>query len=135
MLITHLDCLNLAHWIHNTASEDGLGPICFAIVDVHGELIWLERMDRAPARSVATATAKAYTAARLEITTQSFKKQLEKDQLQSHDYMDDKLTAIPGGSPLMLANNNIIGAIGISGRHTESDQALADAAALYFNAL
>lgn len=135
MLITHLDCLNLAHWIHNTASEDGLGPICFAIVDIQGELIWFERMDRAPARSVATATAKAYTAARVEISTLSFKNQLEKDNLQSQDYMDNKLTAIPGGAPLMLANGHIVGAIGISGRHTESDQALADAAAQYFGSL
>lgn len=135
MLITHLDCLNLAHWLHNTASEDGLGPICFAIVDAQGDLIWFERMDRAPARAANIAIAKAYTSLRMGNSTQAFKQRLERESLSCSDFMDQRLTAIPGGSPLALADSRIVGAIGISGRHIESDQALADAAALYFSSL
>ena len=135
MLLTHLDCLNLAHWLHNTASKDGLGPICFSIVDAQGELLWFERMDRAPARAIRISMAKAYTAVRMNDSTMAFKQRLENEKLSCSDFMDERFTALPGGSPLISSNGSIAGAIGISGRHTDSDQQLADAAAAYFYTL
>lgn len=135
MLLTHLDCLNLAHWIHNTASEDGLGPMCFAIVDAQGELIWFERMDKAPASSARTAIAKAYTAIRTNDSTENFKLKLEQEELQLQDYMDKHLTSVPGGTPLIMANGILVGAIGISGRNNSRNQQLANAAAVYFSTL
>lgn len=135
MPLTHLDCLNLAHWLHNTASEDGLGPICFSIVDAQGELLWFERMDRAPARSITIAIAKAYTAVRMNDSTMAFKQRLENEKLSCSDFMDERFTALPGGSPLVSSDGSTAGAIGISGRHTDSDQQLADAAAAYFYTL
>lgn len=135
MLLTHLDCLNLAHWLHNTASKDGLGPICFSIVDAQGELLWFERMDRAPARAIRISMAKAYTAVRMNDSTMAFKQRLENEKLSCNDFMDERFTALPGGSPLISSNGSIAGAIGISGRHTDSDQQLADATAAYFYTL
>ena len=135
MLITHLDCLNLAHWLHNTAAEDGLGPISFAMVDNQGDLIWFERMDKAPARSAAIAIAKAYTSLRMGTSTAEFNERLVREKLSSRDFMDHKLTAMPGGSPLFVADGTVVGAIGISGRDVESDQVLADTAAFYFSSL
>lgn len=135
MLLTHLDCLNLAHWLHNTASKDGLGPICFSIVDAQGELLWFERMDRAPARAIRISMAKAYTAVRMNDSTMAFKQRLENEKLSCSDFMDERFTALPGGSPLISSNGSIAGAIGISGRHTDSDQQLADATAAYFYTL
>ncbi len=135
MLITHLDCLNLAHWLHNTATEDGLGPICFAMVDAQGDLIWFERMDNAPARAANIAIAKAYTSLRMGSSTIDFNERLEKEKLTTHDFVDQKFTAMPGGSPLFMADGTIVGAIGISGRDTGSDQTLADTVAFYFMSL
>ena len=135
MLLTHLDCLNLAHWLHNTASKDGLGPICFSIVDAQGELLWFERMDRAPARAIRISMAKAYTAVRMNDSTMAFKQRLENEKLSCSDFMDERFTALPGGAPLISSNGSIAGAIGISGRHTDSDQQLADATAAYFYTL
>lgn len=135
MLLTHLDCLNLAHWLHNTASKYGLGPICFSIVDAQGELLWFERMDRAPARAIRISMAKAYTAVRMNDSTMAFKQRLENEKLSCSDFMDERFTALPGGSPLISSNGSIAGAIGISGRHTDSDQQLADATAAYFYTL
>lgn len=135
MLLTHLDCLNLAHWLHNTASKDGLGPICFSIVDAQGELLWFERMDRAPARAIRISMAKAYTAVRMNDSTMAFKQRLENEKLSCSDFMDERFTALPGGSPLISSNGSIAGAIGISGRHTDSDQQLADATSAYFYTL
>lgn len=135
MPITHLDCLNLAHWLHNTASEDNLGPICFALVDAQGDLIWFERMDKAPAHTTNTAIAKAYTALRMNSTTLEFKQRLERDGLQSRDFMDQQLTALPGGAPLTLKNQQLAGALGVSSHYPDHDQLLADTAAMYFNSL
>ena len=135
MPLTHLDCLNLAHWLHNAASEDGLGPVCFAIVDAQGDLIWFERMDQAPARAANTAIAKAYTSIRMGCSTIEFHERLQREQLHSHDFMDSKFTAIPGGSPLFVPDGTIVGAIGISGRQIENDQTLADAVAMYYSSL
>lgn len=135
MLITHLDCLGLAHWLHNTAAEDNLGPLAFAITDTHGDLIWFERMDQALALYATTAIAKAYTSTRVGTTTLAFKQELEKNGLKDQDYIDQNLTAIPGGSPLYSANGAMVGAIGISSRHLENDQALADASAYYFSSI
>lgn len=135
MSITHLDCLNLAHWLHNKASEDGLGPICFAIVDAQGDLIWFERMDNAPAHTAHTAIAKAYTSLRMNQSTSAFKQHLEREGLTLNAFMDTQLTSIPGGSPLLLADQVVVGALGISGHRHESDQLLAEAAATYLNSL
>lgn len=135
MLITHLDCLNLAHWLHNTATEDGLGPICFALVDAQGDLIWFERMDNAPARAANIAIAKAYTSLRMGSSTIDFHERLEKEKLTTHDFVDQNFTAMPGGSPLFTADGTVVGAIGISGRDTTSDQTLADTVAFYFMSL
>ncbi len=135
MFLTHLDCLNLAHWLHNTVSEDGLGPVCFAMVDSSGELIWFERMDLAPAHTISLSIAKAYTAARLGLATTDFHSQLQQTQLQTHDYLDQQLTSVPGGTPLYNNDNRLIGAIGVSGSNSQNDQVLADAAAMYFQAL
>lgn len=132
MFLTHLDCLNLAHWLHNTVSEDSLSPVCFAIVDSSGDLIWFERMDQAPVQSISLAMAKAYSAARLGLATIEFHSQLQKERLQTHDYMDSQLTSVPGGTPFFTQDNRLIGAIGVSGCNIHDDQALADAVAMYF---
>lgn len=135
MLLTHLDCLNLAHWLHNAATEDGLGPISFAIVDGQGNLIWFERMDNAPARTADIAIAKAYTALRMGISTADFHQRLERENLSCNDFMDHKFTAMPGGSPLFMTNGAVVGAVGISGRDIKSDQSLADSLSSYFSSL
>lgn len=135
MPITHLDCLNLAHWLHNAATEDGRGPICFAMVDAQGDLMWFERMDNAPARAANIAIAKAYTALRMRSSTIEFHERINREKLSVQDFMDPQFTAIPGGSPLFIANGTIVGAIGISGRDIQSDQNLADAVAFYYSSL
>lgn len=135
MSLTHLDCLNLAHWLHDNASKDGLGPISFAFVDTQGELLWFERMDHAATYTAPTAIAKAYTAIRTNATTLSFAEQVKKEHLSVTDFMDPKLTTLPGGTPLKLTSDLTVGALGISSSNPERDQTLANAAAAYFSTL
>ncbi|HJH22917.1 MAG TPA: heme-binding protein, partial [Paenalcaligenes hominis] len=92
-------------------------------------------MDQAPVQSITLAISKAYTAARLGIATTAFHAQLQQERLQTQDYMDAQLTAVPGGTPLYGSDHRLIGAIGVSGRHTQNDQTLADAVATYFQSI
>ncbi|WMC11280.1 heme-binding protein [Oceanimonas pelagia] len=80
-------------------------PVCLAVVDGSGALVYLYRMAGAPARLVAIATAKAYTAVRMGQPTQAFRERLERERLTLADFQDDGLTSLPGGWPLSLAGN------------------------------
>ena len=112
-------CLTTA----NMAGQDGGKPVCFAAVDASGDLIYLYRMDGAPERLINIAIGKAYTAARMEISTDAFRQRLLKEQLSLADFMDDKFTSLPGGLPL-LEGEQLVGAIAVSGRALEEDVVL-----------
>lgn len=117
-------CHELADKVMQHAQQDGLAPVCIAIVDPQGELNYFGRMDAAPARTIAIAQAKAYTAARMQNSTLAFSQRLHNEQLYTFDFMDTKLCALPGGVPLSI-QQHLIGAVGISGRSLEDDHALA----------
>ncbi|MGF1682462.1 GlcG/HbpS family heme-binding protein [Photobacterium minamisatsumaniensis] len=112
-------CLALAENIH----RDGGVPVCFAAVDSVGELIYLHRMDGAPERLINIAIGKAYTAARMRVSTTAFKQRLIDEQLSLADFLDVKFTSLPGGQPL-FDNKQLIGGIGVSGRTLEEDRVL-----------
>lgn len=124
-------CHELADKVVQQAQQDGLAPVCIAIVDPQGELNYFERMDDAPARTITIAQAKAYTAARMQSSTFAFSQRLQNEQLHTFDFMDSKLCALPGGS-LLSKQQQIVGAVGISGRSLEDDHALAVFASEYF---
>ena len=112
-------CLTTA----NMAGQDGGKPVCFAAVDASGALIYLYRMDGAPERLINIAIGKAYTAARMGVSTDIFRQRLLNEQLSMADFLDDKFTSLPGGLPL-LEGDQLIGAVGVSGRALEEDVAL-----------
>ncbi|GGB32612.1 hypothetical protein GCM10011502_02070 [Oceanisphaera marina] len=105
------------------AGQDGSQPVCFAAVDSSGALIYLYRMDGAPERLINIAIGKAYTAARMGVSTDIFRQRLLKDHLSLADFLDDKFTSLPGGVPL-LEGGKLVGAVGVSGRALEEDVAL-----------
>lgn len=112
--------------LERLAAQDGKAPAVFAVVDAAGILRCLQRMDGAPLRSVAIATGKAYTAARMLVPTATFQARLAKDSLTLADFCDSGLTALPGGIPLWDANRRLLGAVGISGRTLVEDNELAE---------
>ena len=105
------------------ASQDGAQPVCFTVVDASGALIYLYRMDGAPERLINIAVGKAYTAARMGVSTAMFRQRLLNEQLSLADFLDDKFTSLPGGLPL-FDGERLIGAVGVSGRALEDDMAL-----------
>lgn len=105
------------------ARPDGGLPVCFAAVDSAGALIYLYRMDGAPERLINIAVGKAYTAARMGVSTAMFRQRLLNEQLSLADFLDEKFTSLPGGLPL-FDGGRLVGAVGVSGRALEEDVAL-----------
>ncbi|BAE86532.1 hypothetical protein DSY4743 [Desulfitobacterium hafniense Y51] len=126
--VLSMDSINiLTSRIVEMALSDGKPPVSMAVCDNHGFLMYFLRMDGAPIRSIELAKNKAYTASRMGTTTEAFHKRLSEEQLNINYFCDSCLTAMPGGTPVVL-NNGLIGAVGISGRCPKDDQELADKA-------
>lgn len=111
--------------IVDVATHDGKQPVSFAVVDSSGSLLFFASMDEAPQRLASIAIAKAYTAARMQATTQNFQKRLQNEGLRLEDFADPSLTSLPGGVPLIL-NNQSMGGVGVSGRALAEDHELAE---------
>lgn len=114
------------------ATQDYKRPICVAVCDDKGFLMAFARMAGAPVRSVAISQGKAYSAARMGVTTEAFLARLHREQIQASYFCDPLITGLPGGSPLKDADGSLVGAIGISGLAAAEDQAITDAMASAF---
>ena len=99
-------------------------PMNIAVVDAGGNLKAFLRMDGAPVRLIAIAQGKAYTAARMGSATADFARRLEREHLTLADFCDSGLTAMQGGLPLLYEGHTVLG-VGVSGRSTRDDEALA----------
>jgi glc operon protein GlcG len=95
-----------------------------AVADAHGELIALLRLDGAPLSSIAIATNKAFTAARLRRTTRELGAQLRERGTDIAFYGDPRYLGFGGGVPI-VADGVVIGGIAVSGLSDADDEALA----------
>ncbi|MBW4025357.1 MAG: heme-binding protein, partial [Proteobacteria bacterium] len=104
-------------------------PICVAVTDERGALLAFTRMDGAPIRSVKLSEAKAYSAARLGVSTTAFHERLAREGMPASYFADPMLTGLPGGAVILGPSDVPVGGVGISGLAPAEDQKLADAAA------
>lgn len=104
-------------------------PVCVAVTDERGALLAFTRMDGAPIRSVKLSEAKAYSAARLGVSTTAFHTRLMHEGMPVGYFADPMLTGLPGGAVICSQSGAAIGGIGISGLAPVEDQRLADDAA------
>ena len=95
-----------------------------AVVDSHGELIALLRMDNAPLSSITVATNKAWTAARLRRPTRDVGTTLRNKGTDIAYYGDPRAVGWAGGLPVMV-DGVVVGAVGVSGLPEDDDEALA----------
>ncbi len=107
------------------AKTDFGRPICVTITDQAGEMLGFVKMDGAPLRSIRISQRKAYTAARMGVTTNTFMERLQRDKFLASDF-DPFFTALPGGTPLKNKEGGIVGAIGVSGLAAGEDQVITD---------
>ncbi|WP_417604417.1 GlcG/HbpS family heme-binding protein [Oceanimonas baumannii] len=104
-------------------SREAEPPVCLAVVDGEGALVYLYRMADAPARLVTIATAKAYTAVRMAQPTKTFRQRLLREGLALADFQDGGLTSLPGGWPVRQKGRCVAG-LAISGRTLDEDERL-----------
>lgn len=122
-------CRRIVDFVVGTAAADGGSPVAVAVCDGEGFLVALQKMDGTPTRVAYLARRKAYTAARMQAATGDFQARLEREKLDIRFFCDPRLTPLPGGAPIRDADGRVIGAVGISGRPSPDDQALANRAA------
>jgi glc operon protein GlcG len=106
-------------------------PVCVAVCDATGFLIAFARGDGSPVRSIEISQGKAYSAARMGVSTTEFLARLHKDHIPASYYCDPRLTGLPGGT-VLKQGGVILGAIGISGLKSNEDQTIADLVAEQF---
>jgi glc operon protein GlcG len=95
-----------------------------AVADAHGELVALLRMDGAPLSSIAVATNKAWTAARLRRPTRVLGAGVRAKGIDIGYYGDPRLTGFGGGVPVWVGAQ-VAGAIAVSALSDDEDEALA----------
>ena len=111
------------------ATQEFKRPVCVAVCDMQGFLLAFARMEGAPVRSIQISQGKAYSAARLGVSTQSILERLKREGIEIAYFCDPLLTALPGGSVLKDASGAALGAIGVSGLTSAEDQLVTDAIA------
>lgn len=108
------------------ATENGV-PSCIAVVDSAGHLITYDRMDGAGLLSAQIAQDKAYTVTAFGVPTHEWWNNIREDPTLLHGVIKtDRLIIFGGGVPI-LADGEIVGAIGVSGGSPEQDRSVAEA--------
>ncbi|MDL2269309.1 heme-binding protein [Desulfosarcina sp. OttesenSCG-928-A07] len=115
-LTTHIVRQALDHALSVSAADHFNGkPFSAAVSDAEGNLLGFLRKEVAPAMTIELAQRKAYTSARMRVTTKALLERLKKENLEIHYFADARFTAIPGGIPLFDADDVCIGAVGMAG--------------------
>ena len=99
-------------------------PIAVVLVDADGDVIVAARMDKVGHLPRDMAYRKAYTAARLGTDTDVLVENLGVSGVSIADLGDRRFVGIAGGVSIR-SSATVIGAIGVSGRTAEEDDALA----------
>ncbi|MFI3190182.1 GlcG protein [Crenothrix sp. D3] len=109
----------------NKARELGLSSITVVVLDEAGHLKALQREDGASMIRQQIATAKAWGAVNMGVSSRS----LAGVAVQRPDFMnalvniaDGKIMPAPGGVLIRDNDNNLIGAVGISGDSSDQDE-------------
>jgi len=103
-------------------------PMCIAVADTGGNLKAFSRMDGAALLSTQVAQDKAYTAVGFGMPTHGWHDFIKDDAPLADGAVGgiDRLVIFGGGYPITV-DEQIVGAIGVSGGHYSEDQKVAEA--------
>lgn len=103
-------------------------PSVITVVDQSGDLIAAHRMDGAPLGCIQFSSGKAYTAAALKIPTHMLAEMCQPGQeLYGIQTVNGGQFIIFGGGFPVVDENEVIGAVGVSGGTVEQDMQVAEA--------
>ena len=121
--IGYTEARELVGAVADRLQADSLGA-AVAVVDAHGELVALLRTDGCPFPSIKIAIQKAFTAARDRQESRALGDKAREEDFPLTNFGEVGYVGWGGGVPL-VADGEIIGAIGISGLPEEEDMKLA----------
>lgn len=109
-------------------------PMNIAVVDAGANLVAFERMEGAWLGSIDIAINKAFTSRAFDIETKALAEHSQSGGqfFGIHVSNHGRIMIFAGGVPIKV-NNQVVGAIGVSGGSGKQDQAVAEAAAKAFN--
>lgn len=111
------------------AKEYGAKPFSVAVCDKDGFTVLFNKLDGAKLLTINLTPNKAYTAARMGVSTADFLLRLQRDNLNISYFADDRFVGMPGGVPIYNDQQQIIGAVGIGGLKEDGEVAVKVAAA------
>jgi len=121
--IGYTEARELVGAVADRLEADSLGA-AVAVVDAHGELVALLRTDGCPFPSIKIAIQKAFTAARDRQESRALGDKAREEDFPLTNFGEVGYVGWGGGVPL-VADGQIMGAIGISGLPEEEDMKLA----------
>jgi glc operon protein GlcG len=99
-------------------------PVCIAIVDDGGHLLWLQRLDGAAPTSSYIAPAKARTAALGRRESRVYEEMINSGR---HSFLSAPLEGMLEGGVPVLVEGHCVGAVGVSGVKSNEDAQIAKA--------
>jgi len=121
--LSHADAQRIVEIIRSEAERGGKG-VAIAVTDAQGELLAFLRTDGCPLPSITNAINKAFTAARERKKTAVLGASSRTQDFPMTNFGDLRYTAWGGGVPVVY-QDQVVGAVGVSGLTEEEDEALA----------
>lgn len=121
--LSHADAAAIIAAIRAELEAQGKGA-AIAVTDSQGELLAFLRTDGCRLPSINIAINKAFTAAREQRPSRDFGEAVRSGSLQMTNFGDLRYTAWGGGVPI-LYQDQVVGAVGVSGLPEEEDMVLA----------
>lgn len=127
--------LALCQFVTQEVEKDQGKPVVLAIADEAGDIVFMSHMDNTPPRSGTIASGKAFTAAKMERTTTALLQFCTESGTSLDAFVIPGMTTMPGGTPILSKSGEPMGAVGVSGRSAQEDQAMADKCAAFLATL
>lgn len=122
--LSHSDAMKMIHAVEKALDEQKRGA-AVAVVDAHGELLAMLRTDGCRLSCVNVAINKAYTAAREQAPSSELGDAARREGFPVTNFGELRYVTWGGGIPVVTADGEVVGAVGISGLTEAEDIALA----------
>lgn len=126
--LSHADAMEIVQAVRKELEQRGKGA-AVAVTDGHGELLALLRTDGCRLSCIDVAINKAYTAAREQSESKALGDSVRRHGFPITNFGELRYVTWGGGVPVMAADGEVVGAVGVSGLSEDEDTALAQMAA------
>jgi glc operon protein GlcG len=126
--LSHTDAMRMVQAVQALLENKGQGA-AVAVVDAHGELIALLRTDTCRLSCIGVAINKAYTAARERNPSKALGDSAKSEGFPLTNFGELRYVTWGGGVPVVTADGEVVGAVGVSGLSEAEDIELAELAA------